>query len=230
MIAERYRSLTRLQMCGVDLHLCPSAVLAVAIMLVNARTPIAVTSTLVSAGGTMMIIALKVRLQIALAQHFAIPVRGAKIWAYLSQIDLGRGPKERLRDVHLVGLCVIFGAWALVSLWAQIAGDPSLAATLDRLAIFLLVSGILTAIPGLGLDGTLALFPGRGRPARMARSYLGNVFSLILVCTMLALTAAMIMSILSGAFDKLGTLAVFTAMAWHLRTAAKNGRLAHSRP
>jgi len=115
-----------------------------------------------------------------------------------------------------LGLCVLFGAWAVISLVAQVMPDPKLAATLQHMAGFVLISAGITALPGFGLDG--------GQILRLIAPVFAQLRWLGMASASLA-GAAMTWSILhdvtTAQLDSTMATVMFLSMAIHLFFASK---------
>ena len=222
-----FRNFTTFTLDGTSVRVCPSLTLFLVAAVLNAGNSLALFGLVLLVLGYLALWLVKLQVQLWLARRMGLTVAQMHLVPFASRIDMAPGGAPALhRDVHLVGLCVLFGVWSVLSLvvaWGNLSAPMEW--MLSNLGGVALVSGLVALLPILGLDGGQAL--RAAMPARLGRmlewsSVVGQALA-VAVALFLGLMALLALGRGDGAELALA-LALLTATIHVARTAHDFGQ------
>jgi hypothetical protein len=137
---------------SVPLTVCPSLVLLALLMLMGAGQPLAGVVLLALAYLGLWLG--KLRVQLWLAHRLGLAGTGMQLAPFVARVTLDkRGARDLQRDVHVLGLAVLFGGWAVLSLLALVVQGADTRWMLENVSRVALISGVIALVPFFGLEG-----------------------------------------------------------------------------
>jgi hypothetical protein len=216
-ILQAIRQSPRISMNGASLRVCPSVMFLGLLMIFPAYYPLQLFAKTLMVVCYVALWLAKLQAQLWLVRRLGLGRVEMQLSPFVAHIKLDPNvPRSVQAEVHMLGLCVLFGAWAVSSLLAGIIEEKDLRWMLNNLAKCALVSAVIAAIPVFGLDGAQILRWNRGN-ARL-QELLGYVGMIIALLGALYVGAGALYMLSVGILQ--GAL-LFTALVWGcLRVAA----------
>lgn len=200
----------RLSLSGAPLQVCPSVIFLGVLMIVPSHSPLELFAKALMVLCYVALWLGKLSAQLWLVRRLGLGRAEMQLSPFVAHITLdARVPRSVQADVHILGLCVLFGAWAVSGLLASVVQEKDLRWVLTNLSNCALVSAVIAALPVFGLDGGQILrWNGINGTLQKALALSGVALS-GLAALFVGLGALYMLSV--GKWD--GAL-LFTALAW----------------
>ena len=220
----RLRAFTTFTLDGHAMQVCPAVVLFLVAAFLNSANSLALAWLILLVIVYLGVWVLKLRAQLWLARVCGLSVARVTLVPFAPQLVLEPGGRADLhRDVHLLGLAVLFGIWAALSLLATAIELPrNLNWMAAQIAGVAFLSGIVALVPVLGLDGAQALrhlLPRRLGPALAWTQVFGQALA---VATGLFLAIMGIIALGRGDGAELALILAFAATSTHVYRSARD--------
>jgi hypothetical protein len=153
-ILHAFRQSPSFSMHGATLRVCPSLVFLALLMALSDFGPQAVIANMLMVSCYLALWLGKLQAQLWMVRRLRLGRAEMHLSPFVAHIILDPNvPRSVQADVHILGLCVLFGAWASCALLAGLVDDMELRIMLTNIAKCALVSAMIAAMPVFGLDG-----------------------------------------------------------------------------